>query len=175
MTASYNVRPALSGPPSDRARCGRRASAPGARRASGTPRGGDLAGGVEQVELARNDHHRKVGEARLLPDEAEQLNAVEPGQPEIEEHHVRFLAGELAQRLQPVSGLEHAEPLRTEEGRVHPPGVRVVLDEQHTGHSDNLGSPWLLGNVNAEEAGGVPLPPAPTPTHAGPGALTDGR
>src|SRR5712692_7074216 len=128
--------------------------------------GGDVVGGVEQLELRRDDHDPKVGEARLLPDEAQELHAVEPGQPEIEEHHVRLLAGELAQRLQPVSGLDHAEPLRTEESRVHPPRVRVVLHQQHEGHADDLGKPWPVGNVNAAGAGAVPLQHAPTPAHA---------
>src|SRR6267143_3456372 len=121
-----------------------------------------VVGRVQQVELTRDDHHGHVRQARLLADHAQDLHAVQPGQPQIEEHQVRRLAGELAQRLQPVAGLEHAEPFRPEEGRVHPAGVGVVLDEQHERHANDLRSLWPPRNVDAEGWRAVPLPHAPT-------------
>src|SRR5262249_25495078 len=88
---------------------------------------GDL---VSFREAGGQHHHRDGGPLAQPPDD---LDAVDVGQPEVEDHQVRLTIRGCRQSRDPALGLVHLESVRGQPGAQEAPDLRIVLDDHYDG------------------------------------------
>jgi hypothetical protein len=79
-------------------------------------------------ERGHQDHR---GVRRLLPRPAKQAQAVQPGQPDITDHDVEDLGGDLVESFDPILGGRHPVPCVAQGVRRHQREIGLVIDQQH--------------------------------------------
>src|SRR5262249_57423129 len=90
---------------------------------------------IDLVGLRRQHDDGYTCGGRVAPETAAHLEAVQPGQHEIEHHQIRHVGLRLSQRIQPVRHRPAAETVALQVQDDKPANVRLVLHHQNfAGH-----------------------------------------
>ena len=92
--------------------------------------GPKLAEPVQKVLLPGKEHHRYVGQHRVLGEGPAQAEPVEPRHEDVAEHHVRKVPPDAVEGVEAIGGLEYFRPGLLEEAGEEPAHGGVVVGDE---------------------------------------------